>query len=368
MNLGKVLRCGQAFRWKKVDSTWSCSLANRVVLLKQDESHIHYTALWPVGMSPKLDDTEDFLKDYLQLKVPLGELYTLWKLKDPHFAKVDFDTFAGIRMLRQDPWETLISFICSTNNNVKRISKMCDSLCRQYGEYLLSHDGLEYYTFPSCHKLNHLSTETVLRELGFGYRAKYIHRTAQIICEDETYNLGNLYKLREEPDYRKVADFLINFQGVGPKVADCVMLMSLDKESVVPVDTHVFNIVRRDYKRFTGAKTISRDVYCGIQDFFTELWGDYAGWAHSVLFARDLADLNNGVNVEKLEKKIKMEERLNGIEIESSIQKDQETIKEEETIQEENTIKEEEIIYSVTGRPKRSVTIRRESKRVKVIG
>lgn len=215
-----------------------------------------------------------------------------WSEKDPHFKKIAATDFHGIRILRQDPWENLCSFICSTNNNIKRISQMVENLCLHFGDYISDHDGIKYYDFPTPVQLSDPSVEAKLRQLGFGYRAKYIQKTAQMISEHPE-GVASLIKLREIP-YQDAHKSLLQYVGVGPKVADCVCLMSLDKHDCVPVDTHVWQIAQRDYKFGRNYKTLTKTAYEAVGDFFRNTWGEYAGWAHSVLFAADLRDLNNG--------------------------------------------------------------------------
>jgi N-glycosylase/DNA lyase len=99
--------------------------------------------------------------------------------------------------------------------------------------------------------------------------------------------LDELYSLRNIP-YKNAHEALLQFVGVGPKVADCVCLMSLDKYDCVPVDTHVWQIAQRDYKLGKKFKTLNKIAYDEIRQFFRELWGPYAGWAHSVLFTADI--------------------------------------------------------------------------------
>ena len=305
VSLHKVLRCGQTFRWKSINNVWSFAISDRIILLKQDESNIYYSHIMQKGRSGNDLETLSFINDYFTLGINLGELYTHWKLKHQVYQsktkKSPFDLFTGIRILRQDPWECLVSFICSSNNNVKRISKMCDNLCIHFGEYINEYEGHKYYSFPTPESLSQSSVESKLRELGFGYRAKYIHQTACKFTDDSKYpdiTLDQLNSMRNEK-YIKAHEFLLQLTGVGPKVADCICLMSLDKHDVVPIDTHVYQIAVRDYK-FKGKKdikTLNKETYAAIRSFFKEIFGDYAGWAQSVLFAADLSDLNNGPNI-----------------------------------------------------------------------
>ncbi|GAC96941.1 DNA repair protein [Pseudozyma hubeiensis SY62] len=426
-------KCGQAFRWRRnkvwqplpASTTsangsgapheeqieWSLCLSDRVVLLRQDE---HRGFIYHRTLLPSSDDSEStnmeasgetvrWLTDYLSLDVPLESLYAEWSEKDPVFAR--FATrFSGLRMLRQDPWECLCAFVCSSNNNIARIGQMVQNLCTHFSPVMLEHSypapppavkveegdaeqgevRIAFHPFPPPEALAKPGVEEKLRELGFGYRAKYLARTAQMLCEQHggdgesgpireklAQHLDEkhwLYGIKPEEDfrnqqlspplsadegyppqepleparkrvrqtrrsttksspdatsasapepaparftsvrsylqhlrtlaYRSARDHLIQFPGVGPKVADCILLMSLDQASSIPVDRHVFQFAEKWYKLRTKK-------YEDIADYFRDLWGDYAGWAHSVLFTADLrsfADYNKGIG--KKEEKV----------------------------------------------------------------
>lgn len=115
----------------------SCTLNGRIVSLRQDATHLHYRVIWPEKLSKcqgsretQVDDTEALLRHYLSLKVDLGSLYKQWSASDPNFRK-RAPQFTGVRILTQDAWETLVSFICSSNNNISRISQMVSTeICR----------------------------------------------------------------------------------------------------------------------------------------------------------------------------------------------------------------------------------------------
>lgn len=321
LSLAKVLRCGQTFRWKNINNVWSFAIQDRIVLLKQDDHSILYShiILETSPLKPqKVQDHETFafVHDYFNLSKNLKELYAHWSEQHLIHRKGKnsnpFHAFTGIRLLRQDPWETTLSFICSSNNNVKRISKMCDNLCIEYGEYINEYEGMKFYSFPKAEKLTGPKVEMRLRELGFGYRAKFIHQTALKLHNE--LSVEKLNDLRNQ-DYETSHDFLLQFTGVGPKVADCICLMALDKHEVVPVDTHVYQIAIRDYK-FKGSKdlkTMTKTIYAAIRLYFKDVFGEYAGWAQSVLFASDLSDLNNGVNISEVKTDIKTEQVGNEI-------------------------------------------------------
>ncbi|KAI1749380.1 DNA glycosylase [Xylaria castorea] len=308
-----TLRCGQSFRWQKINDEWNCVLRGRLLSLKQDESFLHYKVTWPKGSSSSRkeisgtdiqqeDDSEALLGHYFSLRHDLTALYDQWSESDSNFKK-RAPKFTGIRILSQDAWETLVAFICSSNNHISRISSMVNKLCVHYGP-LIGHIGDEaFYDFPSPQALTGKKVESHLRDLGFGYRAKYIVETAMIVSQQKPEgwlesltnpeNPGSTsvpVAVRDEPiTYKQAHEELLFLSGVGPKVADCVCLMGLGWSEAVPVDTHVWQIAQRDY-RFgkTKTKTFSKAMYHSIGDHFRQIWGPQAGWAQSVLFTANL--------------------------------------------------------------------------------
>jgi N-glycosylase/DNA lyase len=163
---------------------------------------------------------------------------------------------------------------------------MIEKLCLNYGEKLM--DDYEFgpiHNFPNANALAMPKVEQELRVLGFGYRAKFIQQSAAFIEAQEATWLSGL-RLREDPD---VHSELLKLPGVGPKVADCVALFSLDQAGAIPVDTHVYQIAAKNYlKHLKGKKSVTPKMYLEIGEFFRNRFGEKAGWAHSVLFAADL--------------------------------------------------------------------------------
>jgi len=127
---------------------------------------------------------EKLLTNYFQLEVSLPDLYKTWAAKDSKFATLTEKDFQGIRMLAQDPIENLFSFICSSNNNIQRISQMVEKMCIFYGEKIAEYEGKTYYDFPPVERLSGEKVEKKLREESFGYRAGYIAKTAEKIIEN----------------------------------------------------------------------------------------------------------------------------------------------------------------------------------------
>ncbi|KAJ1928058.1 8-oxoguanine glycosylase ogg1, partial [Tieghemiomyces parasiticus] len=293
---------------------------------------------------PIAEATRALLTDYFQLHVNLRDHYQRWSRADPNF-KHKARGFPGVRVLRQDPVENLFSFICSSNNNIKRITLMVDNLCRTFGQplgHIPSHHVLDtasesvtlepFYTFPTLAELHQArdnrTLEPTLRALGFGYRARYIQNTVEALVAAHGAHQADswLRSLRDEP-YDVARAALLQLSGVGPKVADCICLMSLDKAEVIPVDTHVWQIALRDYtfdltpastvgpspnasrvgsklatavpisvpdngkRKMTVVKTsvtppknpksLTPTLYRAVNRAFQDLFGEYAGWAHS---------------------------------------------------------------------------------------
>lgn len=302
LNLDVVLRCGQSFRWKLIEDWWTSTLRGRIYRLRQCDEGIEYE-LWEERYLSKqsnrhvepLDTPEETLKDYLQLGVSLAKLYSEWG-SDLLF---EGDILLGVRTLRQNPLECLMSFILSSCNNISRISQMVDKLCA-YGPQLATIDGIYYHDFPSLKNLAAVGSELEpqLRKAGFGYRAAYVTKAVDTLRERGGEKW--LYGLRES-SYEVARDELMTLAGVGRKVADCVCLMALDKPIAVPVDTHVFQIARQHIPSLQNVNKCSPVVYPRIVEWFVARFGDWSGWAQGVLFAtrvrqNSLASLGKVVN------------------------------------------------------------------------
>ena len=256
------------------------------------------------------EDVEGYLIEYFMLdRVHLSELDALWASKDGLYKRVR-GYVSGARMLRQDPVETLFSFICSQNNHISRIGGMVNKLAGMYGRRIeVDGDAEEiqkyrelygrdskgaavdttFYAFPSLRELSENANEEDLRAAGFGYRARYIEESAKQIVEE----LGGepwLYGLRDV-SYEKAVEELQVLSGVGNKVASCVALFSLDKPDAVPVDVHVWNIAVQHYTPQLRGKTNGPKYHPIVQEAFKRVFGDLCGWAHQALFVYDLSSV-----------------------------------------------------------------------------
>jgi len=165
-----------------------------------------------------------------------------------------------------------------------------NKICAKYGDLVSTIDGDEYYSFPNLEQLK-TADEAAFREIGLGYRAPYLEGTIRII--EEKGGLSWLEGLKGAP-HEHVKQELLCLPGIGPKAADCIALMCLDQTGAIPVDTHVWKIACRDYlPELSEAKSITPKIYKKVGDKFREVFGPYAGWAHTVLFAAELRDFKD---------------------------------------------------------------------------
>jgi N-glycosylase/DNA lyase len=321
-----TLTTGQCFNWLVVEGSVVSGTADNVVSSPQKSAWgIHDAKEW-VGVAlkdrvisiretPKTtlfrvlrgpeDGAKDELRSYFRLETPLAPLYGEWSKQDARLARIA-EAIPGVRIVRQDPHECLFSFICSSNNNIPRITKMLSSFREKYGKFLMELPTrqdtgevgtLSLFSFPTLSSLAD-ATESDLRTMGLGYRAKYIIETRDLLkeCGGDDY----LLKLRTQRDAEAVQEELIKFSGIGRKVADCIALFSLDQNDAIPVDVHVQHIASRDYDPTVlgEAKSITPTIYRRVGDLFRDRFTNYPGWAHSLLFVAELPSFRDVLPVD----------------------------------------------------------------------
>ena len=259
-DLKKSIQSGQAFRWKEeADGLWLGICRSHPVLLRQEGDCLYGTAELPEA------EAVLFWQKYLGIDRDYGPMEKLLE-EDPCTAPC-LPYSRGIRIFRQDPYETLISFILSANNNVLRISKTIDEICTRFGDPI-EFCGRQFFSFPGAGVLASLSLQQ-LTDCGAGYRAPYVVQSARRIAEG--YDLEFLRPL----DFDAVKKELMSFPGIGPKVAECIMLFSLDCERAFPVDVWVNRIVQYLYPGEEGKKAARAAA---------ERFGCWAGAAQQYLF------------------------------------------------------------------------------------
>jgi N-glycosylase/DNA lyase len=267
------LCCGQVFRWRKVDDWWYGVVGEHVVKIRQCGADLEFESV-----------SKDFVQHYFGLNDDLTQISQC--VGNDDYIRKALQRFEGLRIVRQVPWECLISFICATYKSIAAIELMLKKLSVKFGEKQ-AFDGIDFYTFPTVEKLADAS-ENGLRECGLGYRAKYVQATAQKI-HDENIKLEDLRNL----PYLEARKTLLEFSGVGLKVADCVLLFSLEKLEAFPVDVWVKRVMLNHYaeqlhepfvKKMQSHASLSNGEYQKIGDFARTYFGAYAGYAQEYLY------------------------------------------------------------------------------------
>lgn len=186
------------------------------------------------------EEYEAFWKEYFDLTVSYSDYMDKIDERDV-YLKSAAEFGRGIRILRQDTWEMIITFILSQQNNIPRIKGLIRVLCEKYGKRRKSPEGREYHTFPRPEELAR-ATEEELRDLKFGYRSRYICQTAKMAAGGEI-DLDGL----KEMEYREARAELMRLSGIGGKVADCICLFALHQMDAFPVDTHIKKVLELHY-------------------------------------------------------------------------------------------------------------------------
>lgn len=262
-NLKYTLECGQCFRWNMIEeNVYIGVIEDRVIKIKQEENMLY---IW----SDKKEDLEQVVKEYFDLRRDYALLESKIAKVDK-FVKSALNYSSGIRILSQPLFETYISYIISANNNIKRISKSVNDISKMYGKKVLF-EGEEYYLFPTLEEMSKCTVEELLR-CGLGFRAKYVVHNIEVLNENENMLLDVKNMQTAEAKKR-----LMDFMGIGPKVADCILLFSLKRGEVFPVDVWVKRIMEKLY--FKKNTPLSK-----IANFAAEKYGEDAGIIQQHLF------------------------------------------------------------------------------------
>ena len=266
MDLAATLLSGQAFRWQRDGKWFTGVVLDNLVRIRQTSAGMEFCC------AP--DDESilaPLLTDYLGLSADLDRIYA--SVAQGLRLKSAIERYWGMRILRQDPWECLMSFICSSNSNIPRISRNVESICSSFGRPLALGD-ISRSTFPTPATLAEAG-EPSLRSLGLGYRAGYLEATSRDIADGKV----DLMALRED-SYEAALESLTSLAGVGDKVANCVLLFSLDKPEAFPIDVWVHRALREWYFDGREKPLPAKRMRLWAQEHF----GRYAGYANQYLF------------------------------------------------------------------------------------
>lgn len=267
-NLKYTLECGQCFRWKEVEeeeNTYIGVIKDRVIKIKQEGDKLFVRSNNMENLGQVVTEYFDLNKDYQKIEQEISSI-------DNH-VKEAVKRSSGLRLLNQDFFETLISYIISANNNIPRISKSVNEISKRYGKKIIF-ENEEYYLFPTAQELENVSIDEY-RKCGVGFRDSYIYSTVKDILEGKF----DIYSIND----KKTATLrkeLLNLKGVGPKVADCILLFACGRGEVFPIDVWVERVMSVLYFKETNGKMKKRDIL----EYAYNNFKDYAGIVQQHLF------------------------------------------------------------------------------------
>ncbi|MHA1358806.1 MAG: DNA-3-methyladenine glycosylase family protein [Candidatus Helarchaeota archaeon] len=268
------LSCGQVFRWTLIDGWWYGVVRDKIIKIRQRHDELDFEIF------PPPSDPIAYITRYFRLDDDLNSIYRDIK-KDRHLTAAIKNAY-GLRLIRQDPWECMISFIISQQNQIPKIKRSLEIIAQKFGTPI-EIDGQKFYTFPNPDQL----TSAKFTELksafdqggcALGYRAKYVLSSALFIANHSlNFALEDLRNIPYDKAYKILQD---SFYGVGPKVADCILLFSLDKLEAFPLDTWIRKIILNLYFK-DAPKPINDRI---LRKFCTQYFGQYAGYAQEYLY------------------------------------------------------------------------------------
>jgi N-glycosylase/DNA lyase len=257
LNLDQTLGCGQTFRWRRIgDGLWEGPLGDQLMRIAQRGSILEVEA------RPGGKHARKLVQEHLRASDDVLGIQK--KLAKDTILAPGITHVKGLRIVKMDEWECLVSFVLATYANIPRIEKMIETLSSRYGEEIAN--GVR--AFPTHERLREAS-KTELARLGLGYRAGYIHSLCKTIDGESASRLGklNFSSLREE---------LKELPGVGDKVADCVSLFGYGRLEAFPIDVHIERALARLYHK--------EGPYSRLREFATKRFGEYAGYAQEYLY------------------------------------------------------------------------------------
>ena len=260
-DLKSTITCGQIFRFFiEDDGSYTIIIKDRVINLKEENDYI-------IVESSKEDNLKEIIYDYFDLERD-------YKIIEKNILKMDKKLedalifSRGLKMIHQDPFETIIAYIISQNNRVPSIANALNLISLNYGEKVIFKDK-EYYLFPSIDKLKTL-TISDFRNCKVGFRDKYLYEIMRNI-ESNLLDIESIYNMNSESSLK----YLISFKGIGNKVASCILLFAYQKFDVYPIDTWVKKFMKEDYN-IEGEQNIRKFTY--------ETYKEYSGLAIQYMF------------------------------------------------------------------------------------
>ena len=274
------INSGQVFLWQKHDNSWyGINGENVFKFTINTKFRDEYLDIDYESKPEKLNWQKSFFRDdddYLKIKELLSRDYHIDKL---------FKKYEGLRIIRQDPFQCIISFICASNNNIARIRKMLYNICKLFGKSI-EFDSKKFNLFPTSRELSRASI-IELQNCGLGYRAKYVKAITEKIYSKEL----DLDRLKKSSYQNAKTELMENF-GIGNKTADCILLFALEKTTSFPIDTWILKslinnyywLLKKHISRDTDKKISNSKTYNIIQREIRNYFGYYSGYAQQYLY------------------------------------------------------------------------------------
>jgi len=271
INLDITINSGQVFLWDKIDGIWYGVNGTEILRVTQSPFEITSSQKKPSDFFRQDDNIEKILNE----------------ISKDNLVQTTVKRFPGLRLLRQDPFQCYISFICSSNSSIQNIKQMLKRLCQRFGKKT-DFDGFKFFSFPNVEKLAKANLKDLL-SCGLGFRAKYVKKAAIAV-----YSGDIEFDFLKKTNYESAKQDLKNIYGVGNKIADCILLFSLEKLEAFPIDRWTQRVLQRYYsKKFFGLieKSLTEKNYESIHKKIVEYFGPYAGYSQQFLFKME-RDLN----------------------------------------------------------------------------
>ncbi len=270
INLNFTINSGQVFLWDKIEDRWFGINGDDLLVIEEPF---------------KIEASSKSVRRFFRHDDNLDKI--LSGIRRDNLVGTAVKQFSGLRLIRQDPFQCYISFICSSNSSIQNIKNMLVRLCQKFGNKVEFEDR-QFSTFPSAERLANVTTKDLL-SCGLGFRAKYVREAVKAV------NLGKIeFESIRKMDYKSALETLKTVRGIGNKIADCILLFSLDKMESFPIDRWTQRILQKYYPGiFDGmhGKSLTEKKYSSLHEKIVEHFGPYAGYSQQFLFKME-RDLN----------------------------------------------------------------------------
>jgi N-glycosylase/DNA lyase len=259
-SLWHTLSCGQVFRWDYAEGWWQGVVEDRIIRIRQEDTLLKYEGA-----------TRRFIRHYFALDQDLGHILQVLLRRDPSLREA-LESYRGLRIVRQDPWECTLSYLIATYSNIPTIRRRIEALAFRMGRTIHA-EGKVYHAFPEPEAFSP-ECGSSLDACRLGYRGPYLLETACRLAGDPEW----AERIREMP-YQEGRKEIMRLRGIGPKAADCILLFAFQKYEAFPVDVWIRRIMQERYPTLRGK---SDEI---IRRYGREHFGAYAGYAQEYLYA-----------------------------------------------------------------------------------